>query len=315
MILITGGLGFIGAHVTRALIELGEQCVVVGRTATALPTQLAGARDRIVPVAVDIDDRDTVLAIGDRHPITGVIHLAGAFGGSPADGPIELARRETRGLLNVLEAAVRWGVRRVGVASTIGVYGGAPGSSPFREDVPLPMAAGHVIPTFKKADELLAGYVGTATGIEVVTYRIGAVWGPGGRPASAFLAAPQLVHLAVNGTPLPRPAYADDGIDMSYVRDCGRAVALLQVADQLRHSVYNVASGRVTTNGEVAAAIAKTVPDAKLPLAAGRDPDGPPRSTYLDITRLQVDTGFEPRYDTASAVADYVDWLRGGNSR
>jgi UDP-glucose 4-epimerase len=177
------------------------------------------------------------------------------------------------------------------------------------------MTAGHPIPTFKKIDELLAGYVGAASGIEVVTYRIGAIWGPGGRPASAFLAAPQLVHLAVNGTPLPRIAYAEDGIDMCYVRDCGRAIALLQVADHLRHGVYNVASGRVTTNGEVAAAIAKAVPDAELLLAAGRDPAGAPDSTYLDITRLQVDTGFEPRYDTASAVADYVDWLRGGNER
>ncbi len=312
MILITGGLGFVGAHVTRALIELGEQCVVVGRTATALPTHLAGARGRVFPAQVDIDDRDAFLAIGDQHPITGMIHLAGAFSGG---SPIDVARRETGGLLTVLEAAARWGVRRVGIASTIGVYGGAPGTSPYREDVPLPMAAGHLIPTFKKVDELLAGYVGIATGIEVVAYRIGAIWGPGGRPASAFLAAPQLVHLAVNGTPLPRPAYADDGIDMCYVRDCGRAIALLQVADQLRHSVYNVASGRVTTNGEVAAAIAKAVPDAELLLAAGRDPDGAARSTYLDITRLQLDTGFEPRYDTASAVADYVDWLRGGNQR
>jgi UDP-glucose 4-epimerase len=312
MILITGGLGFIGTHVTRALTELGEPCVVVGRTATALPPMLAGAADRIVLAQVDIDDPAAVLAIGDRHPVTGVIHLAGAFG---ADSPIDTARRDTQGLLTVLAAAAAWGVRRVGIASTIGVYGGAPGRSPFREDVPLPVAAGHQIPTFKKVAELLGGYVGTATGIEVVAYRIGAIWGPGGRPSSRFFAAPQLVHAAVNGTPLPWPAYAEDGIDTCYVRDCGRAIALLQVADRLRHSVYNVASGRVTTNGDVAAAIALAVRDAEPDLTEGRDPAGQRESTFLDVSRLRADTGFEPRYDTTSAVADYVDWLRGGHER
>jgi UDP-glucose 4-epimerase len=116
-------------------------------------------------------------------------------------------------------------------------------------------------------------------------------------------------------TPPRPPAFAEDATDLCYVKDCGRAIALLQLAPTLNHRTYNVASGRVTTNGEVAAAIRAVVPDARIDLPEGRDPDGPERDIHLDVTRLRQDTGFRPAYDTGRAVADYVDWLRAGNPR
>jgi UDP-glucose 4-epimerase len=220
----------------------------------------------------------------------------------------------------VLHAARDWQVPRVGVASTIGVYGGVAGESPLREDVPLPMTAGHAIPAFKKIGELLSDYVAGELGVEILNYRISAGWGPLGRPVSPFFAAPQLVHAAVRGTApdlstLYSPGYADDGIDMCYVKDCGRAIALLQLTDRLSHRTYNVASGRPTTNGELAAAIKKIIPGARIELPAGRAPNGPGDDVYLDITRINQDTGYRPAYDTERAVADYIGWLRAGNER
>lgn len=203
------------------------------------------------------------------------------------------------------------GVSRVTTASTIGVYGGAPGTSPFREDVPLPLAAGPLIPAVKKIDELLADLVGGALGVEVVRCRIGAVWGPGARPASRFLAAPELVHAAVRGTALRSRHHAEDGIDLCYAPDCGTAIALLQSAGGLRHTVYNVASGRPTTNREIAAAVRRVVPAADVELAPGTSLG----STWLDVTRLREDTEFTPARDTDGAVADYVAWLRAGHER
>jgi len=99
------------------------------------------------------------------------------------------------------------------------------------------------------------------------------------------------------------------------VRDCGRAIALLQLADQLSHRTYNVSAGRVTTNAEVAAAIGAVIPGARLALCDGRGTGWLGRDVYLDITRLREDTGFRPGYDTAAAVADYIGWLRAGNER
>jgi UDP-glucose 4-epimerase len=200
------------------------------------------------------------------------------------------------------------------------VYGGVVGESPLREDMPLPMTAGHVIPAFKKIGELLTDYIADATGVEVLNYRISAAWGPLGRAASPFFAAPQLVHAAVHGTApdlstLHSPAYAEDGADMCYVKDCGQAIALLQLADQLSYRTYNVASGRATTNRELVAEIKKVVPDAQIELLEGRDPNGPGQDIFLDITRVHQDTGYQPAYDTERAVTDYIDWLRAGNER
>jgi UDP-glucose 4-epimerase len=321
MILVTGGLGFIGSHVTRGLLDLGESCVLVQRRpagAASLPRLFADELGRRVFVERgDVADLEAFRDIGGRHKITGIVHLAGA--GFGTGDPIGDARTDVEGLLNVLQAARDWEVARVGVASTIGVYGGVD-ASPLREDMPLPMTAGHVIPAFKKAGELLAGYISGAAGIEILSYRISAIWGPLGRTASPFNAAPQLVHAAVRGTapdlsPPRAPGYAEDGADLCYVRDCGRAVALLQLAERLNYRTYNVAAGRVTKNKDLAAAIKKVIPDADIDLPAGRNPDGPGRDVYLDISRIHQDTGYQPAYDTERAIADYIGWLRAGNER
>ena len=322
MILITGGLGFIGSHTTRALLDLGESCVLVQRRAAEVPDDMVGEVGRRVFIErADITDRQAFVEIGKRHKITGIVHLAGSMPWPPgADEPVDGARRAIDSLLNVLEAARDWEIARVGAASTIGVYGGVAEEPPYREDMTLPMTAGHAIPAFKKIGELLADYVSDATDLEVISFRIGSIWGPLGRAASPFFAAPQLVHAAVRGTSpdlsaLPSPARADDGIDLCYVRDCGRAIALLQVTKRLSYRTYNVGTGRVTTYGELASAIKKIVPDAKIGLPGGRDPNGRGRDLYLDITRIRQDTGYQPAYDAERATADYIDWLRAGNER
>lgn len=321
MILVTGGLGFIGQHTVRALLDLGESCLLVQRREPVLPPLLAGAGPGVQAERLDLGDRAALLALGERHPITGIVHLAGSVPWPPgAAEPFPAARAALDGLLNVLAAAHAWGVARVGVASTIGVYLGAERAAgpdgALAEDLPLPMTAPHPIPAFKKIAELVGDHFARTVELPVVQYRIGAVWGPGGRPASPFFATPALVHAAARGgAPDAAGWHAGDGLDMMYVRDCGRAIALLQTAPRLGHGTYNVSSGRVTTHGEIAAAIRAVLPDALVELPPGRRPQAPPRDTCLDISRLRRDTGYEPAYPTAAAVADYLAWLRAGNER
>jgi UDP-glucose 4-epimerase len=185
--------------------------------------------------------------------------------------------------------------------------------------MPLPMTAGHSIPAFKKIGELLADHLSGETGIPVASYRIAGIWGPLGREASPFFGAPQLVHAAVRGakpdlSALRSPAYSGDGIDLCYVKDCARAIAMLQLAPRPRHRTYNVASGRVTTYGELAAAIKRVIPGAQMELPEGRSPGGAQHDICLDISRLRSDTGYEPAYGTERATADYIAWLAGGHS-
>lgn len=174
MILVTGGLGFVGLHTTRALLEAGEPCVLVQRREPVLPDDLAGeAGRRVFCERADITDLAALLDIGTRHMITGIVHLAGSVPWPPgADGPVDGARKAVGSLLNVVHAACEWQVPRVGVASSVGVYGGVTADPPHREDLPLPMMAGHAIPTFKKVGELLGDYLADATGIEILSYRV-----------------------------------------------------------------------------------------------------------------------------------------------
>jgi UDP-glucose 4-epimerase len=313
MILITGGLGFIGSHVVRALQDAGEECVVAQRRHAELP---AGRFDAPVHLEqADVTDLGQLRDIGTRHRITGIVHLAGSMPWPPgSEPPVDATRRALGGLLNVIQVAQEWGVTRVGVASTIGVYVGVAAGGPLTEDLPLPMTAPHVIPTFKKVGELLNAHLAGETGIEIINYRISGTWGPLGH-ADPFVPAPELVHAAADGrapdlSRFRSPVYAGDALDLCYVKDTGRAIALLQTADSLRHRTYNVASGRATTNAEVAAAIRKVVPDARVGL-----PEGGTSFGYLDITRIRQDTGYEPAYDTERAAADYLSWLRAGNER
>lgn len=313
MILVTGGLGSIGSHTARALLDLGESVVLTAHRSTQLPEYLADEPGgRVVVEPLDTTDEASFLDIGKRHEITGIVHLAAGLYNSP--DPVEYLRAESLGLLNALKAATVWGVRRFSVASTIGAYAGVDGV-PWREDAPLPVVAPHQIHAFKKAAELFAVLAGDSAGFDTVSLRIGTIWGPLGLPDSPFFALPRLLSAAVWGqdpdlTP-PRPlAYAEDATDLCYVKDCGRAIALLMLADRLNHRIYNVSSGRLVRYSEVADAINAAVPGANITLPEGRNPDRPP-DNYLDTTRLRADTGFRPAYDVERAVPDYVDWLKG----
>jgi len=313
MILVTGGLGFIGSHTVQALLDLGEECVLVQRRHPTLPP---GRFDRPVHLErADVTDLSSLRSIGTRHRITGILHLAGSMPWpAGAEPEVEASRRALGGLLNIFQVAQDWNVRRVGVASTIGVYAGLTDPGALTEDLPLPLSAPHVIPTFKKIGELLGGHLTGATDLDVVSCRISGTWGPLGRPRAPFFPASQFVHAAVDGrTPdlsaLLAPAHAEDALDLCYVKDTGRALALLQTADTLHHRVYNVGSGRATTNAEVVAAIKKVIPDARLDLPTG----GNGTRSYLDITRIHQDTGYRPAYDTERAAADYISCLRAGH--
>ena len=110
MILITGGLGSIGSHTARALLDQGESVVLTAHRSTRLPEFLAGEPvGRVVVEPLDTTDRGAFLAIGERHEISAIVHLAAAPHDSP--DPVDYLRADTRGLLNALEAATEWRVR------------------------------------------------------------------------------------------------------------------------------------------------------------------------------------------------------------
>ena len=202
------------------------------------------------------------------------------------------------------------------IASSGTIYRGL-AEGPYTEDMNLALASDGSTPAFKKSYEILGGHYADRTGLEVVFLRLNGVWGPAYQ--SMVNLPSRLVHAAVGGVPgplagrMPDPL-ADDMVPSAHVKDCARAIQILQAADRLEHRVYNIASGAPVHGADFVAAVCQAVPGADVALKPGRGPNY--RSdAYLDISRLSNETGFEPAYTVESGIADYVEWLRAGNDR
>jgi nucleoside-diphosphate-sugar epimerase len=306
VILVTGGLGMIGAHTARALVDLGHEVVITAHRRTGVPSFLAG---RVTVESLDVTDREAFLDLAGRHDISDIVHLAGTI---PDEDPVGFFRTDTTGLLNALDAARAWGVRRFAVASSLGVYVGRT-ETRWHEELPLAaVQLPHLIVAFKKAVEPLTTHGLQGSGVQPVVLRIGTIWGPLVDPESPFFHVPPFISAVLRGEQ-PRPLHADDGGDCCYAPDAGRAIALLMTAQTLHHDIYNVSSGRPFTNRELVEALQAITPGLRLDALPGRR-DGPGDDPYLDTTRLSHDTGFAPAFDVATAVADYVAW-RADNPR
>jgi UDP-glucose 4-epimerase len=311
MILVTGGLGFIGAHTARAIVDLGEDCVVTQYRVARNPDFIAADIGKHIFVEqLDATDVDSFGAIAKKHNVTGIVHLSGT-GSTPHDAFDDVTANNA-GLLNALRVARDLGFR-VSQASSVGVYAGLR-DVPLTEDLHVPLTAGHPIEAYKKSAEIITSYVSAREGIDSVNLRISGIYGPGYRSMNNMPS--RFVHAAVNGEPvdLSRGAvFALDGGDLCDARDCGRAIALLQVAGSLEHRTYNVGAGRATTNGDLKSAVQHVVPEFDVELSEGFNPKGPGAASYLDIGRIHADTGYSPAHTLEESMTHYVEWLRAGH--
>jgi len=313
MILVTGGLGFIGAYTARALLDLGAEVVVTRYRVAWNPAIIAGeVGKRLFVEQLNVTDRDALLALSKKYSFDGIVHLAGT--GSTAHDPFEDVEANNVGLLNALLAARDWGAR-VSIASSVALYSNLT-STPLREDTQITVTAGHPIEAYKKSGEITTKYVAERAGLDALSMRISGIYGPLYRSMTNLQS--RLVHAAVKGTPVdiapPRgPLFEADGSDLCDVRDCGRAIALLQLAPTLNYDIYNVGAGWPTTAGALRTAVQAVVPAFDVELQPGHNPGGPGVANYLDISRIAEDTGYSPAYSLDESIANYVQWLQAGN--
>ena len=318
MILITGGLGFIGLNTARAFLDIGESCVLTLHQVRREPSTIKDEiGKRIFIEKLDIFDKSALMQLGKQYKFTGIVHLGGAGFDVFHRDASEFFRLNMTGFLNVLEATKAWEVKRLSTASSVGIYGGIK-DSVFREEQTLPISgANNPIEVSKKNEEQLGTFFSRNSGFQIVKLRI-STWGPLGRNSSMFFPGPQMVHAAVKGE-LPdfkgNVPFAEDGFDVSYIKDTSRAIALLQTAKTLKYDTYNIGSGRPCRNKEILSAIRKVIPDFNVELREGYNPAGPGQATYMDISRLYQDIGFQPEYNIDTSVADYISWLKAGNER
>jgi len=311
MILITGGLGFIGLHTARACLDAGESVVLTRYRSSAVPDFLAdevGKRVFIEPV--DLNSPYLLMDAIRKHKPTAICDLFVPRRGTLPAG--EDYRVKMEGFLHVLEAARLNDVPRVSHASSLAVYGSLR-EGPYDEEMALPMTSRSETEAFKKAEEILGNYYAAETGLDIVFLRIGNIYGP------LYLREnrtnTRMIKAAMTGTKaswdgvLGGPPYAEDQNDALYVKDGARAIQMLTTARNLPSPAYNIGGGAAVTNQELADSIKRIYPVGDIDPLPGKPPKG--RSYInMDISRIERDIGWEPEYDINRGMAEWVDWLK-----
>jgi UDP-glucose 4-epimerase len=317
VILITGGLGFLGCNLAKLLCDDGERVLLTSNRNTNVPPLIAPFLGRCLSVTpLDITSLDSVSQVIREFRVTSIVHAAvrSEKGETTLYQALDV---NVTGTINVLEAARRAEIRRVLFISSEAVYQGMTQTTPFKEEEKLFITSDRFVPGTKKAGEILCLMYCEQYGMEAVSLRVTRVYGPlykGIRNLPGHM-----VEKAAKGLPIELGNYdPTEAHDFIYSKDAARALMLLLKAPALRHRIYNLGYGALTSVGEFAAAIKEALPQAVIHLGDG---PGPLTSTQtpmdihacVDILRLREETGFTPEYDPRRAVKHYLEWDRTGN--
>ena len=214
--LVTGGAGFIGHHLVRALLAGGHEVVVIDDLSTGNRSRLSGLGAGLTFIEGDVRDRGAV-----REAVRGcevVYHEAAlpSVARSVVD-PRATNDVNTNGTIEMMLAAAAAGVRRVVVAGSSSIYGETdelPRRETQRPDPRSPYAAS------KLAAEHYAHALGALYGVETVVLRYFNIFGPGQDPSSEYAAViPRFVTAALRGE---RPTIHGDGRqsrDFTYIEN------------------------------------------------------------------------------------------------
>ena len=317
-VLVTGAAGFIGYHVSEALLARGDNVVGLDNLSPYYDVRLKESRlDRLRRhanfsfVRADIAEHDKLaLALEPFGSIRRVVHLAAQAGVRHSiEHPFDYISANLVGHLAILEHCRRTeGFEHLVYASSSSVYGGnekLPFSVNDRVDRPVSLYA-----ATKRADELISHSYSHLYRIPQTGLRFFTVYGPWGRPdMAAFLftraiLAGEVIRVFNRGDMARDFTFVDD-----IVQGVLAALAKPPIADATPHRVYNLGNHR---------------PEALLKLieliekATGRRAEQKPepmqpgdvRSTYADIEPARRDLGFEPRTRLDEGIPRFVAWYR-----
>ena len=313
-VMITGGMGVMGAEATRRFVAEGHRPVVVARHRE--DRLLGDLRDRIDFEPGDILDLPRLLDIIKRHAVTHIVHAAAFVGAVSAQNPALSIQVNVMGTVNVLEAARAFDVQRLVFTSAKGVYGpilgkhAGPDYEPMPED--MPKAPQRIYDSAKLMAEQTVLYYAANFNVDAAVLRFATTYGPGKTARHGKMGVTSdIVEAPFNGLPFRHPHGADALDDFVYNKDSAYGIYLATVADSVPSRVYNIGSGKGHSLGDIAREVRRRIPGADISIGPGDNFFGSPQPMHgiYDIGRARRELGYEPQYDVARAVDDYVDSL------
>jgi UDP-glucose 4-epimerase len=310
-ILVTGGLGLIGHNVVKKLESLGHD-IVIADTQTnygIIPQEeidyLISQRRKFIKTQkihkIDISDRNSAEWVFRHYRPNIVIHLASFPRQKVVNAdPVWGSSVMSGGLLILLEAAVKYKVRRFTYASSSMVYGDF--KDYVTEDTICSPQGQYGI--LKLAGEWLVKDYTRKHGIEHTILRPSAVYGPldvEDRVISKFLlTAMRGQTLKVNGS--------NETLDFTYVDDAADGFVTATLSDKAANGTYNITKSHSTTLLSAAEMAVRLAGRGNIEVR-DKDADFPSRGA-LDITRARRDFNFNPKVDVAEGFQIYYDWLK-----
>jgi UDP-glucose 4-epimerase len=290
-VLVTGGGGFIGSNLVRALLERGDDVRVLDNFST-------GNRANLTDLAGDVELVEGELRSYERvHAATRRVELVFHQGALPSvprsvHDPLTTGAVNVEGTLNVLLAARDEGVRRVVFASSSSIYGNSGELPRVETQSPDPISPYAVS---KLAAERYCVSFSRVYPLETVALRYFNVFGPNQDPTSQYAAVvPRFIAAIADERPLPVYGDGEQRRDFTYVANVVEANLLAAEAENVSGAVINVATGRGVSVNELADAIGAT-----LGLSVEREyaPEraGDVRDSWADVTRARELLGYEAR--------------------
>lgn len=300
-IVVTGGAGFIGSNIARALCEEND-VIVIDNMSTGRRENLRGLEGRIRFVECDINDINMLK--GEFESVDYVLHQAAlpSVQRSIAD-PMTTNRSNVDGTLSVLVAARDCGVRRVVFASSSAVYGDSP-ELPKRESAaPRPMSPYAVT---KLVGEEYCRVFYEIYGLECVSLRYFNVFGPGQDPASEYAAViPRFINAVLSGS---QPVVYGDGEqtrDFVYVKDVVRANILACLSPRAAGLAINIGTGYATSLNRLLDSIRRILKKDIRPIYTEPRP-GDLRDSVADITLAKEVLGYVPEYGLEDGLKEML---------
>jgi UDP-glucuronate 4-epimerase len=310
-ILITGGAGFIGSHLSERLLRDGREVVIVDelndfyapsvKRANLESVQRAGPA---VFYEADICDEEAMAAIAGRHRIEAIVHLAARAGVRPSlEQPLLYERTNVRGTLVLLEMARRLGIGKFVFASSSSIYGIA-NRVPFSEEDTFNLPISPYAAT-KLAGEKICFTYSHLYDIRTVCLRFFTVYGPRQRPD---LAIHKFTKLLEEGKPIPVFGDGTSGRDYTFYADTVSGI-VAALAYDCAFDVFNLGNSHPVDLNTLISTIEEAV-GKKAVLQRLPDQPGDVPITYADISKAQKLLGYSPQTPFREGVAAFVDWYR-----
>lgn len=309
-ILITGGAGFIGSHLTDKLVEKGENIICLDNFDPYYDPNVKRGNIRrnlgkknFKIVEVDVRERNMLREVFRENEIEKIVHLAAKVGVRPSiREPMAYEDVNVRGTLNLLELSREFEVENLIFGSSSSVYG-AVRKIPFsEEDAPKPISP---YGASKRSCELLCHVHSFLYGIPITCLRFFTVYGPRQRPDMAIH---KFTELMDQGKEIPMYGDGTSRRDYTYISDIVTGIISALEKDFL-FEIFNLGNSRTVELKELVSLIENEL-GTKARVKKSLDQLGDMPITCADISKATKLLGYHPRFSIEEGIHAFVRWYK-----